>query len=94
MKLVIGRSNAALTVSAELKKIVLLYCDCVAYLLSLPKRSSLFFLTELYQLILSWTALLAAIIAWTGEPLAKMILETVCQPIMKIGPPVIWVVTR
>ena len=92
MKSVATRFNAALTVSAELTKIVLLYR--VAFLLSLPKRASLFFLSELSQLILSWTALLAAIIAWTGEPLAKMILETVCQPIMKIGPPVIWVVTR
>ena len=92
MKSVATRFNAALTVSAELKKIVLLYW--VAYLLSLPKKSSLFFLTELYQLILSWPALLAAIIAWTEEPLARMILETVCQPIMKTGPPAIWVVTR
>ena len=86
MKIVIGRSDAALTISAELRKMLILHR--VALLLSLPKRARLFFLADLIRLFLSRVAQLTAVILQDKEADCKSILETVCQPIVKTGPPV------
>ena len=87
MKLVIGRFNAALTISVELRKILLL--QRVAILLSLPKRTRLLFLTGLIRLFFCQVAQIAAVITPSDKkPAVRTILETVCQPIVKTGPPI------
>ncbi len=86
MKFVVGRSNAALTVSAELQKILLLHR--VAFLLSLPQKDRLFFLAGLLRLALSRVAQITASITQSEEPVVRTILETVCKPIVKTGPPI------
>ncbi len=85
MKIVIGRSNAALTISTELRKILLLYR--VTLLLSLPKRTRLFFLAGLIRQYFSLATQITVVIRQDKEPDFRSILETVCQPIMKTGPP-------
>ena len=85
MKCIIGRSNAALTLSVELQRILLLHR--VALLLSLPKRTKLFFLSGLIRLALSRIAQIVVIISRAVEATVRTILETVCQPIVKTGPP-------
>ncbi len=85
MKFVVGRSNAALTVSAELQKILLMHR--VAFLLSLPQKDRLFFLAGLLRLALSRVAQITALITRSEEPVVRTILETVCKPIIKTGPP-------
>ena len=85
MKIVIGRFNAVLTISAELKKMLLLYRG--AFLLSLPKRTRLFFLVGLVRQYLSLATQITVVIRQDKDPDCRSVLETVCQPIVKTGPP-------
>ena len=84
-KLVIGKSNAALTVSIEFQKMLLLYQ--IALLLELPKKDRLLFLAGLSQLFLSLVAKIASEVRRVDNPIVSPITETVCQPIVKTGPP-------
>ena len=66
MKLVMASSDAALTVSKELQKMLLQYR--IAFLLSLPKKERLLFLLGLNQLLLSCMAQIASEVPRTDGP--------------------------
>ncbi len=85
MKLVMASSDAALTVSKELQKMLLQYR--IAFLLSLPKKERLLFLLGLNQLLLSCMAQIASEVPRTDPPAVSLIVETVCRPIVRTGPP-------
>ena len=85
MKLVMASSDAALTVSKELQKMLLQYR--IAFLLSLPKKERLLFLLGLNQLLLSCMAQIASEVPRTDTPAVSLIMETVCRPIVRTGPP-------
>ena len=86
MKIVVGSSTAALTVSNELQKLILQYR--ILFQLSLPKKARLLFLAGLIRQLVNRAAEIAAEVPRIDNPVVSPATKTVCHPIVKTGPPV------
>ena len=83
MEVIVDRSSG-LTISAELQNVLLYRVDIV---LTQPERGRLSFLAGLIQLALSQVAIATAVSPRTEVAPCSNLLETVCKPIVKTGPP-------
>jgi hypothetical protein len=82
----VGNRNAAVTISAEIRKIVIQYR--LALLLSMPKKEKFLFLTGLSCLLVNRIREVSATIETFYQPVAACtVISTVCRAIVKTGPP-------
>ena len=92
MKIVVGSSTAALTVSNELQKLILQYR--ILFQLSLPKKARLLFLAGLIRQLVNRAEQIAAEFPRTDNPVVSAVTKTVCHPIVETGPPFIAFINR